>query len=165
MTESRITGLYRLSVAERIDELLRLGCLSGTDAELLRQGKHTLLTTTADKMIENVVGVFGLPLAIAPNFIVNDRDYIVPMVVEEPSIVAATSNAAKLARPTGGFISECAESLLIGQIHISGVSDGAAALASIARSEGELLATCNAVHPRLVGRGGGVRAIEGRQLE
>jgi len=120
LSKSRITGLYRLSVAERIDELLRLGCVSDADAELLRQGKHTLLTTTADKMIENVVGVFGLPFAIAPNFIVNGHDYIVPMVVEEPSIVAATSNAAKLARPTGGFESECAESLLIGQIHVSG---------------------------------------------
>ncbi len=165
MSKSRITGLYRLSVAERIDELLRLGCVSDADAELLRQGKHTLLTTTADKMIENVVGVFGLPFAIAPNFIVNGHDYIVPMVVEEPSIVAATSNAAKLARPTGGFESECAESLLIGQIHVSGCSDSAGALEKIAAAEDELLTLCNAVHPRLAGRGGGVRAIETRQLD
>ena len=98
-----MTRLYRLSVAERIDELLRLGCLSAADAELLRQGKHTLSIAKADKMIENVVGVFGLPFAIAPNFIVNEREYIVPMVIEEPSVVAATSGAALVARPTGGF--------------------------------------------------------------
>ena len=165
MSNSRITGLYRLSVTERIDELLRLGSLSEVDAELLRQGKHTLSTVTADKMIENVVGVFGLPFAIAPNFIVNGRDYIVPMVVEEPSIVAATSNAAKLARPTGGFTSQCMEALLIGQIHVSGVGDTDLALKNLVAAEDELLALCSAVQPRLTERGGGVRAIESRHIE
>jgi hydroxymethylglutaryl-CoA reductase len=165
LSKSRITGLYRLSVAERIDELLRLGCLSAADAELLRQGQHTLSVAKADKMIENVVGVFGLPFAIAPNFIVNEREYIVPMVVEEPSIVAATSNAAKLARPTGGFVSQSSESLQIGQIHVSGMADTAAASGNIAAAEDELLALCNAVHPRLTKRGGGVRSIETRAVQ
>ena len=160
-----MTRLYRLSVAERIDELLRLGCLSAADAELLRQGKHTLSIAKADKMIENVVGVFGLPFAIAPNFIVNEREYIVPMVVEEPSIVAATSNAAKLARPTGGFATQRSESLLAGQIHISGVDNREAALGNVAAAEDELLVLCNAVHPRLTERGGGVRSVEARILQ
>jgi hydroxymethylglutaryl-CoA reductase len=165
LSDSRITGLYRLSVAERIAELRRLGWLSDVDAELLHQGRQVLLPASADKMIENVVGVFAMPLAIAPNFIVNGRDYIVPMAVEEPSIVAATSNAARLARVTGGFTSCASESLLIGQIHLSDIDDVAAALGRITAARDELLSLCNAVHPRLAERGGGVREIESRHIE
>ena len=127
MSDSRISGLYRRSVAERIDELQRLGWLGASDAELLRQGRQVLLPAAADRMIENVIGVFGLPLAIAPNFIVDGRDYLVPMVVEEPSIVAATSGAARLARDGGGFATACDESLLAGQIHLAQPGDAAAA--------------------------------------
>ena len=103
MSDSRISGLYRLSVTERIDALQQQGWLAAGDAELLRQGRQVLAPAVADNIIENVVGVFGLPFAIAPNFVVNDRGYIVPMVVEEPSVVAATSNAARLALNSGGF--------------------------------------------------------------
>jgi len=165
LSDSRITGLYRLSVAERIDELQRLGWFSDADAELLRQGRHTLLTVTADRMIENVVGVFGLPLGIAPNFTVNGRDYIVPMVVEEPSIVAATSDAARMARASGGFVSQCTESMLVGQVHVADVNDADAAIERIDAAREKLLALANSVHPRLTERGGGVREIESRHLE
>ena len=165
MSDSRISGLYRLSVAERIDELQRLGWLRDADAELLRQGRHTLLPVAADKMIENVVGVFGLPLAIAPNFVVNGRDYIVPMVVEEPSIVAATSGAAQLARAGGGFRSRCEELMLVGQIHIADIPDVVSALQRIEAGREELLALANSVHPRLSQRGGGVRDIELRSID
>jgi hydroxymethylglutaryl-CoA reductase len=165
LSDSRISGFYRLSIAERIDELQRLGWLSNADAELLRQGRYALLPAGADKMIENVVGVFGLPFAIAPNFIVNGHDYIVPMVVEEPSIVAATSSAARLARANGGFTSECVESLLIGQIHVSDVNDMDAALRRIGAAKDELLTIANDVHPRLIERGGGVRDIESRRVQ
>jgi len=116
-------------------------------------------------MIENVIGVFGLPLAIAPNFIVNGHDRIVPMVVEEASIVAATSHAAGMARATGGFSSSCTESLLVGQVHVCEIDDVDASLARIEANKGKLLALCNAVHPRLTERGGGVREIELRHLE
>jgi len=164
LNDSRIKGLYRLSVVERIRTLQQLGWLSAADAELLRQGKHVLSTAAADKMIENVVGVFALPLAIAPNFLVNNRDYIVPMVVEEPSIVAATSNAARLARNTGGFTAECSESLLAGQVHVTGVDDPDAALSRLNAASAELIELANVVHPRLVARGGGVREVVPRSL-
>ena len=164
LNDSRIKGLYRLGVAERIRVLQQQGWLSAADAELLRQGRHVLSPAAADKMIENVVGVFALPLAIAPNFVVNDRDYIVPMVVEEPSIVAATSNAARLARNSGGFTAKCTESLLAGQIHVTGVDDPDAALSRLSAASTELLEIANAVHPRLVDRGGGVREVESRSL-
>ena len=164
MNDSRIKGLYRLGIAERIRVLQQQGWLSAADAELLQQGKHVLPPAVADKIIENVVGVFALPLAIAPNFVVNNRDYIVPMVVEEPSIVAATSNAARLARNSGGFTAECSESLLAGQIHVTGVADPDAALSRLNAASAELIELANAVHPRLVTRGGGVREVVPRSL-
>ena len=164
LSDSRIKGLYRLSIAERIKALEQQGWLSATDAELLQQGKHVLSPAVADKMIENVVGVFGLPMAVAPNFVVNDQDYIVPMVVEEPSIVAATSNAARLARASGGFTASCSESLLVGQIHVTNVDNPESALSRLNSASGELLEQANAVHPRLVTRGGGVREVVSRLI-
>ncbi len=164
MKNSRISRLHRLGVPGRIDELERLGWLSRTDAELLRLGRHVLTSARADRIVENVIGVFGLPLAIAPNFVVNGRSTLVPMVVEEPSIVAGASNAARLAAATGGFVSECPESLLAGQIHVTDIADVDAAIARLAKVRAELVAQADAVHPRLAARGGGVRDIEFRPL-
>ncbi|MEJ2298959.1 MAG: hydroxymethylglutaryl-CoA reductase, degradative [Woeseiaceae bacterium] len=164
MKDSRIRSLYRLPVAERILRLAELGWLSSEDAARLRDGHCVLSVGAADHMIENVVGVFGLPLAVAPNFVVNDRECIVPLVVEEPSIVAGLSAAASLTRASGGFTVENEESLLIGQVHVTGMGDPDHALAAIAARKPALLEAANAVHPRLVARGGGVRDIETRLL-
>lgn len=164
VTDSRIKGLYDLSVDERIERLVALGVVAGDEAELLRQGRYTLPVAAADKMIENVVGIFGLPLAVAPNFVVNGREYLVPMVVEEPSVVAAVSNAALLARQSGGFKAKCEESLLIGQVHVSGIQDVSSAIERVNGARNEIVKRCNAVHPRLVERGGGVRDFEVRKL-
>lgn len=165
MSDSRIPGLYRLGNGERIDELVRLGWLAESDAVSLRGGHHVLSLQAADKIIENVIATFGLPFAIAPNFIVDGRDYVVPLVVEEPSIVAALSGAARLARSGGGFEAECEESLLIGQVHLTDVDDQSSASSSIMEAKEQLLATANKVHPRLVARGGGTRDLEVRELE
>ncbi|MDJ0939799.1 MAG: hydroxymethylglutaryl-CoA reductase, degradative, partial [Woeseiaceae bacterium] len=105
------------------------------------------------------------PLAVAPNFIVDGRECIVPLAVEEPSIVAALSSAARLARAAGGFDTECDESLLIGQVHLSGMDDAATAMAAINDARGTLMEAADAVHPRLVRRGGGVRDLEVRQVD
>ena len=165
MSKSRIPGLYRLGVGERIDELQRLGWLADSDAIALRQGRCVLSPAAADKMIENVIATFGLPLAIAPNFLVNGRDYVVPLVVEEPSIVAALSSAARLAHSSGGFEVECEEALLTGQVHLADLPDLQAGKAAIMSSKNKLLASANEVHPRLVARGGGVRDLEVQELE
>ncbi|MCJ7590225.1 MAG: hydroxymethylglutaryl-CoA reductase, degradative [Woeseiaceae bacterium] len=164
MSDSRLSGLYRLSVPERIAELEKLGWLTAESARELRAGQQVMSVLMADKIIENVIGVFGLPLAIAPNFIVNGRECIVPLVVEEPSIVAALSSAAALARRTGGFSATLEESLLAGQIHVSGVADVDAALALLAAAADELREIADSVHPRLKIRGGGVRDLEFRTL-
>jgi len=165
MSDSRISGLYKLSVSERINELEKLGWLSMSSARDLQAGRQVISAVAADKMIENVFGVFGLPLAIAPNFVVNKRECIVPLVVEEPSIVAALSSAAALARDLGGFSATLEESLLTGQIHVVGVADADAMIALLSESSDELLRIADAVHPRLKARGGGVRGIEFRKLK
>ncbi|MDH5622225.1 MAG: hydroxymethylglutaryl-CoA reductase, degradative, partial [Gammaproteobacteria bacterium] len=164
MSNSRLPGFYRLSIPERIAELERLGHLSPQSARELRAGGQVISDVAADKMIENVVGVFGMPLAIAPNFIVNGRDCIVPLVVEEPSIVAALSGAAALARRTGGFSATLRESLLAGQIHVADIADIGAGLESLHEAREEIRELADRVHPRLKARGGGVREIEFRDL-
>lgn len=165
MNDSRLPGFHKLDVAGRIEALRQQGCLSSDDAERLRAGRHVLSSIAADKIIENVIGVFGLPFAVAPNFRVNDRDYIVPLVVEEPSIVAALSSAARLARYTGGFSATCIESLLAGQVYVTGVSNAAAAVQAVRAEKQGLLDFANDVHPRLSVRGGGVRDLEVALLE
>lgn len=165
MRHSRLSGLYKLSVSERIAKLEESGWLAPDAARNLRAGQQVVSAVAADKMIENVIGVFGLPLAIAPNFIVNEREYVVPLVVEEPSIVAALSSAAALARPTGGFSAAQDESLLAGQIHVVDVADVDTAMAQLRGAADELVSAADDVHPRLKARGGGVRDIEFRALQ
>ncbi|MCG8370946.1 MAG: hydroxymethylglutaryl-CoA reductase, partial [Proteobacteria bacterium] len=160
MNDSRISGFYRLGVAERIATLQELGWLADADAARLRGGHHVLSAAGADRTIENVVGVFGLPFAVAPNFVVNGRDCLAPLVVEEPSIVAGLSSAAALARETGGFDVSNGDSLLAGQVHVCDLDDPDRAVAALEGAKRALLERANRVHPRLTARGGGVRDIE-----
>ena len=160
MNDSRLPGFFRLSVSERITRLEELGWLSAEDAASLLNGHQVLSVASADSMIENVIGVFGLPMAVAPNFMINGRDCIVPLVVEEPSIVAGLSSAASVARRSGGFDVSHSQSLLAGQVHVSGMADADHAIAAVENAKPELIAAADAVHPRLVERGGGVRDIE-----
>jgi len=164
VNDSLISGFYRLDIRQRIQRLQQRGLLSADDASTLREGRHVLLPAAADRIIENVIGVFGLPFAISPNFVINGTGRLAPMVVEEPSIVAGLSFAAALASRNGGFRASCDESLLAGQIHITNIADAGAAAASIEAAADELLAAANAVHPRLGERGGGVRDVEVRRL-
>lgn len=164
MKNSRISGLHKLDVAARLDELGRLGCLSPADVEVLKQGQQILRVDAAEKMVENVIGIFGLPLAVAPNFVVNGRDYLVPLVVEEPSVVAALSNAAKQSLPKG-FSAECDDWLLAGQIHVTDMTDVESSLARLSSCRQELIDQANAVHPGLSKYGGGVHEVEFRTLQ
>jgi hydroxymethylglutaryl-CoA reductase len=118
----------------------------------------------ADKIIENVIGTYSLPFALALNVKINGHDFVAPMVVEEPSVVAAASNAAKMIREGGGFRAEVDEPVMIGQVQLDEVPDTAAAADAVRKHEGELVAMGNAAVPGLVQRGGGVRGLEARDL-
>ena len=164
MKDSRLPGFYRMTVSERIDALERAGWLGPAAVGRLRDRTLTGLES-AECMSENVIGVFGLPLAVAPNFTVNGRDRVVPMAVEEPSIVAGVSGAAKLARVGGGFTAELRESLLPGQVLVLPRGDAGASCAAVNAARNELLAAANALQPRLVQRGGGARELRASALE
>ena len=165
MNAANVSGLYKLTVAQRIGKLRELGWLSEGDALRLKEGHHVLSLTSANHMIENVIGVFGLPFAVAPNFLVNGRECIVPLVVEEPSIVAGLSSAARLVQAQGGFNVDSGDSLLIGQIHVTDVADADHAIEALDANRVALIKSANAVHPRLLERGGGVRDVEMRLFQ
>jgi hydroxymethylglutaryl-CoA reductase len=165
MIDSRISGFYRMNIDERLEELLRRGIIDAETAKRLKNSRGLLTPDIADRMVENVIGVFGLPLAVAPNFLVNDRDYVVPMVTEEPSVVAAVSAAAVLVRNSGGFTTTSTEPVTIGQIHLHDLADEQAAIKRLADAEMELIALANELQPGLVARGGGAIGLEIRRLQ
>jgi hydroxymethylglutaryl-CoA reductase len=156
---SRIPGFHRLSRQARVELVAEMTGLTEEERRSLA-GAEPLDVDTADSMIENAVGVFGLPLGIAANFLINGRDYFVPMVTEEPSVVAAASNAARLVRAGGGFSAEASASLMIGQIQLIDVADVAAAVARLRGEAKRLLELARGLQPRMVARGGGAREIE-----
>jgi len=160
LTDSGLSGFYRLSIAARIDVLARLGVLSADEVCALQGGSQLLTPATADRMVENVIGTFSLPFSVAPNFLINGRERLVPMVVEEPSIVAGVSSAAKTARAGGGFRVNMKESLLAGQIQLLEITDPDAVIRTLVANKESLLAKANALQPRLLARGGGARDIE-----
>jgi len=159
---SRIPGSYRLSVDER-RQLLRLR------ADLTEQDLRTLDgggidTAVADRVVENAVGVYALPLGVGLNFLVNGREVLVPMAIEEPSVIAAASNAARMVREGGGFVAEADDPVMTAQIEIVGIDDPDAARARVEAASAELLALAHAALPRLADRGGGARELEVRTL-
>lgn len=157
---SVFSGFYRLAISERLSMLHESGVISTNDYAALSSGDITLDRHVAEHLIENVIGVAGLPFAVALNFQINGVERLVPMVVEEPSIVAALSSAAKIARTAGGFHVESDPALMIGQVQLLDIDDPDAALEAIERASDEILEAANAVHPNLTARGGGVRGVE-----
>jgi hydroxymethylglutaryl-CoA reductase len=159
---SRLPAFYRLALADRRELLRRHGGLDDADLGVLDAGGLDL--DTADHMIENVIGTFALPIGVALNFRVNGRDVLVPMAVEEPSVVAAASNAARMARAGGGFHCDHDPPLMIAQIQLVAVADPDDAAARLAAGEQAILERAREIVPRLCDRGGGPRAVEPRVL-
>jgi hydroxymethylglutaryl-CoA reductase len=157
---SRIPRFYKLSVEERVRAVHERGLITRSDFRALATGQHTLDLHAADKMIENVVGVMGLPIGLALNFSINAKDYVIPLVVEEPSIVAALSSAAKLARECGGFSTSSTDPILIGQIQVVNIPDLEKARLALNARKKEILSLANSFHPKMVARGGGARDLE-----
>jgi hydroxymethylglutaryl-CoA reductase len=164
MTTSRIPGFYNLPLNERLDKLAEAAGLSGQDIAALHTA-HGLMDEQADHMVENAVGTFGLPLGIGLNFIVNGREVLVPMAIEEPSVVAGASFMAKLARAGGGFTASMSAPEMIGQIQVLDVKDLMSASLNLYQHKAELLAEADAVDPLLKKFGGGARDLEVRIIE
>ena len=161
---SRIPGFYNLTLEERLAVLQREGWLTAEEAATLN-GKTGLAPDQADHMIENVVGVHTLPLGIALNFLVNGRDVLVPMAIEEPSVVAGASYMAKLARAAGGFSAYTNPPEMIGQIQVLEVPNLAAARLAILEQKEHLLSETEEIDPILKKLGGGPRDLEVRIVE
>lgn len=159
--DSRLSKLYRDSVEtrrRRVEEALELapGTLDQLDAGLSVE--------VADQLVENVIGLFPLPFAIATNFQIDGRDLLIPMVVEEPSVVAAASNAARMVRAGGGFTTSATDPITIAQIELRDVPDPAKATGFLKKHESRIGAECDAILASLVKRGGGFRGMECRRL-
>ena len=159
---SRLPGFYKLDPDTRLERVLEAAALDPALGSSWREGGLSL--ELADRMIENVVGTFRLPTGVAVNMLVNGRDVLVPMVVEEPSVVAAVGNMARIARQAGGFQASCDASVMIGQIELRDVRDPAATVAALEPHVERLSALGDARLPELVGLGGGIRGMELRIL-
>ncbi len=160
---SRLPKLYERTVPERVAAIASVTGLDERARAHLDAGGG-LPIETADTMSENVLATFSLPLSVAPNFLVDGRDLVVPMATEEPSVVAAAANAAKLVRKTGGFFGEADEAIMTGQIQLDQVADADAAARAILGARVGLEARGNEAIPGIVRRGGGVRELEVRSL-
>ena len=160
---SHLPGFYKVTVGERRSLVSEA---TGLETERMEQALcgGGLDADTADKFVENVLGVYALPYGVTLNVRVNGRDFVVPMVVEEPSVVAAASNAAKMVRAGGGFHAEVDPPLMISQVQLFDVPDPAAARERILAAREDILAKADRAVPGLVGRGGGARDLEVRVL-
>lgn len=163
MKDSRLEGFYKKTPEERLRIVKDFADLTDEEVSTI-SNTGTLSIDQADRMIENVVGTMPLTLGIAVNFLINDRDYLIPMAIEEPSVVAAASNGAKMAREMGGFTTSSTDPVMIGQIQLTGVPDPKAAKSAILERRDEIMEICNSRDPLLVKFGGGVRDVEVRVL-
>ena len=140
--QSKISGFYKKTPEERLEIVKKFSELSESEIETLRK-TGSMEIQHADKLIENVISTIEIPLGIATNFIVNGKEYLIPMAVEEPSVVAACSNAARIARERGGFISESSGPVMIGQIQIVDIPSRENAIQSLMLKKEEILRESN----------------------
>jgi len=161
MGTSRLPGFYKMRIAERLRRVAEQLEVDGDELDGLGES-GTLPLSNADALIENAVGVLGLPVGIGLNFLVNGEDVLIPMAVEEPSVIAAVSLAAKIAREGGGFRADADPPRMIGQVQVSNLSDPPAAKAALLREKHHILDAANALQPGMKARGGGAVDVEVR---
>jgi hydroxymethylglutaryl-CoA reductase len=164
MPSSELHGFYKKSLEERLELVREFSGLEDKDIAVLRKF-GAMDFGTADMISENVIGTQQLPLGIATNFQINGKDYLIPMSVEEPSIIAAASKIAGIARKSGGFSAGADSPVMIGQIQIVGAGDAGKAKERIAEKKAELIEKANAFDPVLVKFGGGAKDIQVREIE
>lgn len=163
MKSSRIPGFYKMTVEKRREFLNENSKLPQEDMATL-SSEGPLPIDIANNMVENVVGTYPLPLGLGLNFLINEKDYVIPMVIEEPSVVASASYMAKIVRDAGGFKTKATDRVMIGQIQVVGCPDFEVAKRAILQEKDQLIADANAAYPSLVARGGGAEDLEVRVL-
>jgi len=161
---SRIPEFYKLSPKERMEKVKSIAKLTDEEAALI-QCVGGLKLEQADRMVENVIGAIPTPLGIAVNFLINGKDYLIPMATEEPSVIAAASNAAKMARVKGGFTTSSTEPIMFGQIQVVDLKNPAKAKKAILATKKEILKKANAQDPVLISRGGGAKDLDVKMLK
>jgi len=164
LTSSEFAGFYKLTPDERLRFVAEFAHLDMAELEILRTSS-ALKIDAANRMIENVVGIMPVPLGIAMNFLINGKDHLIPMAIEEPSVVAGASHAAKMARSKGGFWTSSTRPVMIGQIQVLGCADPDKARASILAFTENILAKANEQDPVLVSKGGGAIGLEARVID
>lgn len=164
MKTSSYSGFFKLPVEDRLNEVAEFAGLTEEDKAVLSSA-DSLDMDKADHMIENVIGRFALPLGVAINFVINGKDVVIPMVSEEPSVIAACTNAAKMARPSGGFTTDSSGNIMIAQIQMLDVPTPFASKGKILEKKDEIIRICNEKDPVLVKFGGGVKDVEVRVID
>lgn len=160
---SRVPGFFTLPMEERLRLMATLCDLTAEDVRSVSPGGGLTLDQ-ADRMIENALGLFAIPFGVATNFLVNGKSYFVPMVVEEPSIVASASNMAKIVRKAGGFTANASDRLMVGQVQVVHCSDWESARQCVLQNKDALLSRANDARPSMKARGGGAQDLDVKLL-
>ncbi len=161
---SKISGFYKQSPEERLKIVSEFSGLTEEEASCIG-ASGALSLDSADRMVENLIGVMEVPMGVAVNFLINGRDYLIPMAIEEPSVIAAASNSAKMAREGGGFATSSTGPVMIGQIQAVGIKDPNGARLNILEKKEEIIKRANEVDPILVKFGGGAKDVEVRVID
>ena len=164
MSDSSISKFFEKSRKDRLDIIANFANLTDDEISILKNDNGGISFDKADKMVENAIGTFSLPLGIATNFKINGKDYVVPMVIEEPSVIAAASKGAKIARIKGGFEVSADESFSIGQIQILEV-DNSYAISQIKNSSNEILQLANSKSNTLSKMGKGAKEVFCKEID
>lgn len=162
--KSSIPKFYEMSIRQRLQIVKKFARLTDHDIRILRD-HGGLSFDTANNMVENAVGTMALPLGIATNFLINNRDYLIPMAIEEPSVIAAAAHAAKIARIKGGFTASADESLMIGQVQVLNLQDPVKAGEAIVSSKNEIIEMANKKSKTLVRKGSGAKDVTFRVID
>jgi hydroxymethylglutaryl-CoA reductase len=163
LNSSEFAGFYKLTPRERLRFVAEFAHLDEAELDALA-ASNALNIDTANRMIENAIGVMPVPFGVAVNFLINGKDYLIPMAIEEPSVIAGASNAAKMARSKGGFQTSSTRPVMIGQIQVVGCADPEKARASILASREMILGKANEQDPILVSKGGGAIGLEAKVI-
>jgi hydroxymethylglutaryl-CoA reductase len=161
---SVISGFYKLPPEKRLAHVAEFADLTPEETQLLAQS-CSLPIDVADHMVENVIGIFPEPLGVGMNFLINGKDYIIPMATEEPSVIAAASNAAKMVREGGGFKTSSTAPIMIGQIQVVKLKDAQTAKKTVLDAKEQLLKKANEQDPILNKYGGGAKDIDARVID